>query len=105
MIIRIWYGYTKPENAIQYQELLKEEVFMGIVAKEVKGYRGIELIKRELEDEVEFITIMRFEELKDVKDFAGENYQEAYVPQKARLLLKRYDATAQHYEQQILINY
>ena len=66
MIIRIWHGYTKPEHAESYQQLLYDEIFPGIVAKKVKGYRGIELLRRELDDEVEFITIMRFDELHDV---------------------------------------
>ncbi len=59
---------------------LREEVFAGIAAKQVKGYKGIRLLKRELKSEVEFVTIMTFDNLRSVVEFAGEDYEKAYVP-------------------------
>lgn len=98
MIVRIWHGYTEPENADAYEAVLRTEIFPGIAAKQVKGYRGIRLLRRPLVNEVEFITIMTFDSLDDIKAFAGEDYETAYVLPKPRALLKRYDATSQHYE-------
>jgi heme-degrading monooxygenase HmoA len=80
MIGRIWHGWTKPENADAYERLLKEEVFPGIADKKIPGYRGIQLFRRPLEGEVEFVTIMRFDSLEAVKRFSGEDYERAYVP-------------------------
>lgn len=105
MIVRIWHGYTTPENAKEYQDLLFEEVWPGIEDKNVNGYKSIELIRRELENEVEFITIMKFDDINAVIEFAGTNYREAYVPQRARLLLKRFDSSSQHYEHLGAVNY
>ncbi|MGE5682874.1 MAG: antibiotic biosynthesis monooxygenase [Bacillota bacterium] len=105
MIARIWHGYTTPENADEYENLLYEEVWKSIEGKKLKGYKGIELLKRKHEDEVEFITIMRFNELSDVIEFTGEDYTRAYVPQKAQMLLKRFDSHSQHYEQLSTIKY
>lgn len=106
MIVRIWHGYTTPENADAYKKLLYEEVWPGIGDKKIKGYKSIELLTRILEnDEVEFITIMKFESLEDVMEFAGPNYNEAYVPKKAQLLLKRFDSFSQHYELLSTFNY
>ena len=96
MIARIWHGYTTKENAGKYEKLLKEEVFAGIEHKNIKGYKGIRLLRRELEDKTEFTTIMQFETIEDVKQFAGEDYETAYVPAKARLILKRFDPTSIH---------
>jgi hypothetical protein len=48
--------------------------------------------------EVEFVTIMWFDSLDAVRSFAGEDYEVAVVPQKARALLARFDARSQHYE-------
>ena len=48
--------------------------------------------------EIEFITIMWFDTIDAVRSFAGENYEVAVVPPKARALLSRYDAKSQHYE-------
>ena len=96
MIARIWHGYTTKENADTYENLLKEEVFISIEQKDIKGYKGIRLLRRELADETEFTTIMQFENIEDVKQFAGEDYETAYVPEKARQILKRYDPKSVH---------
>ena len=98
MIARIWHGYTTFENAGVYEKLLKTEIFHEIEKKNVKGYKGIKLLRRILNDETEFITIMTFDSLEAVKAFAGEDYETAYVPAKAREILKRFDARSQHYE-------
>ncbi|UCH22847.1 MAG: antibiotic biosynthesis monooxygenase [Deltaproteobacteria bacterium] len=98
MIGRIWHGWTAPDNADTYEKLLKTEIFPGIAAKGVQGYRGIQLLRRSLGAEVEFITIMWFESWEAVKQFAGEDFEHAYVPQKARKVLARYDERSQHYE-------
>ena len=98
MIERIWHGWTLPENADTYEDLLKTEIFPGIAAKNIPGYRGIRLLRRPLDEEVEFITIMRFDSLDDVIRFAGEDYEKSYVPQKAREVLARFDERSQHYE-------
>jgi heme-degrading monooxygenase HmoA len=99
VIGRIWHGWTKVENADEYERLLKEEIFPGIAEKEVSGYSGIQLFRGPIEDgEVEFVTIMRFDSWEAVKRFSGEDYERAYVPPKARELLARFDERSQHYE-------
>ena len=98
MIARIWHGWTSPENAEVYENLLKTEIFSGIALKNVKGYKGIQLFRRSLEKEVEFITTMWFESLENVKQFAGEDYERCVVPKKAREVLKHFDELSQHYE-------
>jgi len=98
MITRIWHGWTTLENAIVYENLLKTEVFPSIENKKVKGYKKISLLKRVMKDEVEFITIMLFDSIQSVKEFAGEDYEQSYVASKARQILSRFDQKAQHYE-------
>ena len=98
MVTRIWHGWTTPENADIYENLLKTEIFPGIAAKGVAGYRGIRLLRRAHDDEVEFITMMEFDSWEAVKQFAGEDYERAYVPPKAREVLARFDEHSQHYE-------
>lgn len=99
MVGRIWHGWTKPENADKYENLLKTEIFPGIAAKDVPGYKGIQLFRRAIDnEEVEFITIMWFTSWAAIKQFAGEDYEQAYVPPKARQVLARFDERSQHYE-------
>jgi heme-degrading monooxygenase HmoA len=98
MISRIWHGWTTPENADAYESLLKGEIFQGIQSREITGYRGIHLLRRDQGGEVEFITIMWFDSIEAVRSFAGEDYEVAVVPEKARAVLSRYDERSQHYD-------
>ncbi|PEN05174.1 antibiotic biosynthesis monooxygenase [Longimonas halophila] len=98
MIARIWHGWTTPEQANTYEQLLNDEIFPSIAAKDIDGYRGIQLLRREHDSEVEFVTIIRFESWDAVKQFAGAAYERAHVPDSARAVLSRFDAHAQHYE-------
>lgn len=98
MVIRVWHGWTSVDNASVYEALLKTEIFPGIFAMGVAGFLRIELSRRALPDEVEFITVMWFTSLEAIKAFAGDDYETAYVPAAARKVLKRFDLHAQHYE-------
>lgn len=99
MINRVWRGWTTRENGPAYEALLRQQVFPGIAAKGVPGYRGIRLLRRDLPSgDVEFVTIMSFDSLDAVRAFAGADYQRAYVPDAARRLLSRFDASSGHYD-------
>jgi hypothetical protein len=41
---------------------------------------------------------MAFDSWEAVKQFAGEDYEEAYVPPKAREVLAHFDERSRHYE-------
>jgi hypothetical protein len=98
MIARIWHGYTKFEDAQVYEDLLRNEIFPSIERKNVEGYRKISLLKRVLDKEVEFITIMLFDDIRSVIQFAGEDFERSYVPDKARAILSSHDDRSRHYE-------
>ena len=106
MIERVWRGWTASENADEYERLLREEVFPGIAAKEVAGYRGIRLLRRELPGgDIEFMTIMSFDSEEAVRAFAGEDPEAAYVPTSARRVLARFDERSAHYEVRARLDY
>lgn len=98
MISRIWHGWTTQVHADAYENLLKSEIFVGIHNKKIPGYLGIQLFRRIVGGEVEFVTVMWFDSLEAVRAFSGEDYEAAVVPLKARALLSRFDARSQHYE-------
>jgi antibiotic biosynthesis monooxygenase (ABM) superfamily enzyme len=98
MIGRIWHGWTSPEKADAYDALLQREIFVGIKGREIPGFRTIQLFRRNLGSEVEFVTIMWFDSLDAVRAFAGEDYEQCVVPPTARALLSRFDERSQHYE-------
>lgn len=98
MIKRIWRGWTTPANAAKYEEILRTHVFPGIEAKKIPGYRRIELLRMDREAEVEFMTIMTFDSLENIIAFQGADYARAYVPDRARAVLSRWDEISAHYE-------
>lgn len=97
-IKRIWHGWTAIENAEEYRNLLRDRVIPGIEAKNIPGYIGIEVLRRDHDDEVEFITIMSFQSLQNVIAFQGDDYARCYVPEEAQKVLKRWDQYSSHYE-------
>jgi heme-degrading monooxygenase HmoA len=98
MISRIWRGWTTPQNADGYEALLKAEIFTGIIERRITGFQGIDLLRREVPEGIEFVTIMWFDSLLAVSTFAGNDYERAVVPPKARQLLLRFDERSAHYE-------
>jgi hypothetical protein len=99
VIVRVWRGWTTRADAAAYESLLRTVIFPGIAARGIAGYRGITLLRRDDRGEVEFMTVMRFDSLRDVREFAGENYERAVVPPKAQALLSRCDELAAHYSE------
>ncbi|MDQ3751097.1 MAG: antibiotic biosynthesis monooxygenase [Acidobacteriota bacterium] len=98
MISRIWHGWATKENADAYEKLVSTRVLPGIAERKFAGYRGAHLLRRELEREVEFVTVLWFDSIEAVKAFAGEDYEAAYVPPEARAILSRFDTRSAHYK-------
>jgi heme-degrading monooxygenase HmoA len=98
MICRLWRGWTTLENADAYERIVRGEVIPGIEARRIAGFRHIDLMKRHLEDEVEFQTLMWFDSLDAIKAFMGNDYSVSHVPAAAQAVLKRFDERAAHYE-------
>jgi heme-degrading monooxygenase HmoA len=101
MISRIWHGFTNCENADKYEQLLRQNVLPGI--GRVTGYLGAQLLRKNLDTEVEFVTITYFDSLASVKAFAGEEYTKAVIHHEAGKLLTHYDIRSQHYDMAAMI--
>jgi len=96
MIARVWHGYTKPEHADDYEAMLKPEPLPGI--SKAKGYQGSYLLRRNLDEEVEFITILLWDSIASIRAVAGEDYEKAVIPEERRQYLSRHDEKSAHYE-------
>jgi len=96
VIARVWRGRTTRENAAAYEELLGTTILPGI--DRVSGFRGAELFRRDLGDEIEFMTVTRFVSLDAVREFAGEDYEQAVISDEAHRLLTRFDERVAIYE-------
>ena len=97
MIARVWHGYTTPDGAEIYENMLKPELLPGVSKK--PGYRGSYLLRRDVGPEVEFITILLWDSLDNLRAAAGhDDYEAAIIPEERRRYLTRFDAKAAHYE-------
>ena len=54
MVLRVWRGYTAPQDADTYEAMLRETILPGI--PRIAGYRGDYLARRNGDQEVEFLT-------------------------------------------------
>jgi hypothetical protein len=97
-IIRTWKGWTTIENAIIYENMLINEVFPTVKRNGVTGLEKVSISTKNTNNEVEFFLTLQFDSIDSVKSFAGEDYTQAYIPDNAKQVLKRYDKKAEHYE-------
>jgi hypothetical protein len=98
VICRLWRGWTSQANAAAYEAVVRGEVIPGIEARAIPGFLHIDLMRRDLGDEVEFQTLRWFDSLDSIRAFMGEDYAVSHVPAAARAVLSRFDDRAAHYE-------
>ena len=97
MICGVWRGWTTPENAPAYESVVRGQVIPGIEAMRIPGFRHIDLMRRDLDGEVEFLTIMWFDDIDSIRVFVGEDYEVSHVPPAARAVLAGFDDRSAHY--------
>ncbi len=100
MILRVWHGWTTTENADAYQQLLTTTIVPSIISRAIPGLVGVDILRRTdgHDTDVEFVTLMTFDEWTAVETFAGSDRTGAVVPAAAREVLISYDELSQHYE-------
>jgi heme-degrading monooxygenase HmoA len=96
VIARVWHGWMKPEDADKYEAHLRPELLPGV--SKMKGFAGSYLLRRVVDDEVEFVTILLWESIDGIKEMAGPDYETAMIPEERKKYLKRFDAKAAHFE-------
>ena len=98
MICRIWRGWTTPENATRYQDIVLNKVFLGIEGMNINGFQHIDVLRKDESNEVEFTTFMWFNDLDAIRSFTGNDYTVSHVPSEAKDVLSRFDSHAAHHE-------
>jgi heme-degrading monooxygenase HmoA len=98
VICRQWRGWAAKDNADAYERIVRGQVIPGIQERRIPGFRSIDLLRRERDDDVEFMTLMWFDTVDAVKAFMGEDYEAAHVPTEARAVLASFDERSAHFE-------
>jgi antibiotic biosynthesis monooxygenase (ABM) superfamily enzyme len=96
MIARVWHGWTRRADAKTYENMLRHEIFPTIAARKIQGYHGAELFIREDDNETEFVTLLRFDSMEAVKEFAGSDESKPVIFPGVERLLTRMEP-ARHY--------
>lgn len=98
MICRYWRGWATPENAEAYEDVVRNQVIPEIEGRRIPGFLHVDLLRRDVGGEVEFATMMWFDQLESIVAFTGADYETAHVPEAARRVLERFDERSAHYE-------
>jgi antibiotic biosynthesis monooxygenase (ABM) superfamily enzyme len=95
-ITRMWRGWTKHAAADGYERFLLDELFPSM--REIPGFLGAEVLRRDDGENVAFITLTRFSSMDDIRAFAGERIDVPVIEPRAAELLERFDDRAVHYD-------
>lgn len=96
MIERTWRGVANIDTANQYVEHLRKETFPKV--RSIPGNMGAKVLRRDINNQVEFLVVTTWASIEDIKAFAGEDIETAVVPQAAQDVLDNYDSIVMHYE-------
>jgi heme-degrading monooxygenase HmoA len=96
VITRVWRGWARPADADRYERHYREAVASEL--RQVAGFRGARLLRRDLGEETEFVSMAMFDGLDAVRAFAGPDAEAAVVADEARAWLTRYEERVRHYE-------
>ncbi len=96
MIARIWHGKVLQEMADSYYEYLKQTGLKDY--RNVKGNAGVKVLRKDDGSQTHFLLITWWDSFASIKQFAGENYEQArYYPEDEKYLLE-FEPHVQHYE-------
>ncbi len=96
MIARIWHGVTPAARSDEYLEFLNRTGVPDY--RTTEGNRAVYVLRRIEEDRAHFLTLTFWDDIEDVKRFAGSNAKKAkYYPDEEEFLLG-FEPTVEHYE-------
>lgn len=96
MVIREWRGRARRSRADAYPRHFRERVISEL--RQVPGFIGAQLARRDLEDEVEFLVLTQWQSMDTIRAFAGTEVEKAVVEPGAAAALVEFDERVRHYE-------
>lgn len=96
MISRHWFALCKREKANEYIDHLLSETFQTL--KTIKGFRKASILTKDEKEGMLFLIITEWNSIEDIKVFAGDDVEQAVVPQSVQQIMIRCDSRVRHYE-------
>jgi hypothetical protein len=96
VIARVWRGATLAEHGDEYAGYVEEAGMRR--ARELGGARGTLVLRRERAGYAEFETIILFDSLEDIREFAGDDLELAVFFDRDDEYLVERDLEVRHYE-------
>jgi heme-degrading monooxygenase HmoA len=96
MIARVWRGSALPERAEDYAEHLETSVLAEL--RQIDGFQGVQLLRKDSPETVEFIVLSFWESMDAIRKFAGEDVEVAVVAPAAQAMFREYDLRVKHFE-------
>ncbi len=96
MIARIWHGTVAQSDGVTYAHYMHHTGIAGYASTE--GNRGVWMLRRDIDDQTEFVMFTLWDSMDAVKAFAGDQPEVAvYYPEDDRYLIERGEFVS-HYE-------
>lgn len=96
LILRMWRAHTTPLKSGEYVEHATRRVFPAL--RVIEGHRGAYLLRRAVDDAVEFVVLTLWDSMEAVRKFAGLKPEKAVVEPEARAVLTDFDESVTHFE-------
>ncbi len=96
MIARIWRGAVRPEDGDRYVAYVEQTGMRQY--RETPGNLGAHILRRDLEDKTEVVTLTFWDSLEAIRAFAGDDPTLArYYPDDDQYLIER-TKRVEHYD-------
>jgi heme-degrading monooxygenase HmoA len=96
MIARIWHGVTPAARSDEYLEFLNRTGVPDY--RTTEGNRAVYVLRRIEEDRAHFLTLTFWDDIEDVKRFAGSDPKKAKYYSDDEEFLLGFEPTVEHYE-------
>lgn len=94
-IIRVWYGLAEKNHANDYSEHVKNDIFP--LFSKMRGNLGAKVLRRDVDEGVEFAVITAWDSMEAVREFAKEDLDKAVVAEVAQSYFIKYDKHVSHF--------
>ena len=96
MIARIWKAQADKEKTTDYAKFFENTVLPEL--RQIMGFRGAYVMEKPNGDGMEIEVMTLWETMDAVREFAGDNFDQAVVEPGVQAIVRSFDKTVSHHE-------